>query len=77
MQPPIGYAARRLKIFLAKVELNKVVFPMRVTPSGVGVDCAVSEDALRPKPPCGFRCQADNDAVYAAHHSSPSRVRGR
>jgi hypothetical protein len=32
---------------IAKVDLNKVVFPMRDTASGLTVECAVSEDALR------------------------------
>jgi len=32
---------------IAKVDLNKVVFPMRDTASGVTVECRVSEDALR------------------------------
>jgi len=32
---------------IAKVDLNKVVFPMRDTASDVPVECAVSEDALR------------------------------
>jgi hypothetical protein len=32
---------------IAKVDLNKVVFPMRDTASGVTVECTVSEDALR------------------------------
>jgi hypothetical protein len=32
---------------IAKVDLNKVVFPMRDTASDVTVECAVSEDALR------------------------------
>jgi len=32
---------------IVRVDLNKVVFPMRDTASGASVECRISEDALR------------------------------